>query len=203
MVDVYSVTPGAMDGDYPVSIDLAKANAGYAVEPSAEDELFRLWVGAACKLAEETAHHRIVPRVVTVRFGYFPESREPLVFPFSPVRKLDSVTYLPAAGGAAVALDPLAGDFFPWLEYDPPHLWAGVNGWPSIAAPSFVTAILRVGYKAPDLPPELMPETLRLAVLGLTAFFERNRDFVGRGGELKIPPAFRSAVMSAARGGIY
>lgn len=203
MSDVYSVTPGARDGDYPVSVDLAKANAGYAVEPSAEDELFTLWIGAACKLAEETAHHRIVPRVVTVRYAYFPDSDAPLVFPFGPVRKVDSVSYTPAEEGAVETPLDLEEDVFPWLDYDPPHLWPGVAGWPAIASPSFVTAVVRVGYLAPELPPDLLPENLRLAVLGLTAFFEKHRDFVGRNGELKIPPAFRSAVFAALRGGMY
>jgi uncharacterized phiE125 gp8 family phage protein len=162
---VVVVTPPA-----PV-VSLAEAKKHIGVLHDDDDTLIGGYVATATSMLDGPdgwLGRALGVQVVKTTLRGFPD--EPFVLPLAPVSAINDVTYL-AADGSAQDLDPAVYDLSAEGEFELAYNAA----WPALRDPRAPIEILyTAGY-------EVLPDSLRVAILIMTADLYANRESGGVG----------------------
>ena len=161
-------------------VSLADAKQHLRVTSSYEDALISGQILSAVKWAETYLRRTLVTAQFDWTFDCFPGGV--IEVPRPPLQSVESITYLPDGGGAAVSMD--SADYTVDAAAEPGRIAPAIStSWPETAHQiAAVTIRFTAGYGGPGT----VPDDIRQAILTKLGALYQNRDDMGRQGNSRL-----------------
>lgn len=154
-----------MSGDAAVSLAEVKAHLSIVAGNAAFDDLLMTLRDSAIGAIEQFTGKYLIPRTGVVWRGQFPPDGTPLDLCRGPLISVASITYTDRTG-SGITLP--ASDY---LVVPGGTLVIPVGAWPSDGIAGTAVVTFSAGFSG-----QTLPSALKLAALGLCAFYFENRD---------------------------
>lgn len=173
----------------PVTLERARQHlrlvATGSPESHPDDDLVNDYITAARVMAEQFTDRIIVQREYDLRATAFAHY---MTLPVAPVVSIDSIEYTDTDGASQTFTDYVVD-----LNREPARLY--IEDPPSIEDDSRIVLTVTAGYRSGESPPgaDLVPQTIKQAILMLVGHFYENRETVNIGNiTSKVPMAFEA-----------
>ena len=173
----------------PVTLERARQHlrlfATGSPEAHPDDDLVSDYITASRVMAEQFTDRIIVQRQIELRAKWLSRF---MTLPVTPVVSIDSIDYTDTEGNAQTLSDYVVD-----LNQEPATLY--IENPPSIQDDSRIVFTVTAGYRSGDSPAsaDLIPQTIKQAILMLVGHFYENRESVVTGVQsMKVPMAFEA-----------
>lgn len=173
----YSLTTTSPPTSEPVSLALAKTHL--RIDHDEEDELVKVWISAARRLAEEYTGKRWATQTLRMYLPGFPDGA--IELPVEPVSSVTSVTYKDTAGDSQTLVS--GTDYQTWLDHSPPLILPEPDAdWPDTEfdrAQAVTVTFVAGGGEVPDM--------VKSAILLTLGYWDGNRGDGENAAEMGLP----------------